>query len=248
MSRVLVTGGTGMLGRVLVPALAAAGHDVKVLSRHVQHGVVSGDLRTGEGIAAAVAAVDVVVHAATSPFRRTRAVDVEGTERLLQACADADVGHFIFPSIVGVDRHPFRYYRAKWEAEQVVEAGPVRWTIARATQFHDLLDQVLHRAVHLPAVPIPRGFVFQPVDTAEYASVLVDLVAAGPAGRAPDTGGPEVLPLRDLARAWLSARGRRRPLVAVPAPGRTARAFRQGVHTCPERTVGTVTWEQYLSH
>lgn len=243
----LVTGGTGTLGTVLVPALAAAGYDVRVLSRSPGPDCVEGDLRTGEGIERAVVGVDVVVHAATSPARHTRDVDVDGTRRLLEACTDAGVQHLVYPSIVGVDRHPFPYYRAKWDAERVVESGAVPWTIARATQFHDLLDRGLNAVSRLPVVPVARRFVFQPVDTDEYVAVLVGLVAAGPSGRVADTGGPEVRSLGDLTRAWLRGRGKRRATLAVPVPGRIGRAFRQGVHTCPDRAVGTVTWEEYLA-
>lgn len=252
MAMVLVTGGTGCLGRALVPKLIAAGHAVRVLSRSDDADVgaatlVTGDLTSGEGIRAAVDGVDVVVHAASSPFRRTRDTDVDGTARLLDAADDAGVGHLLYTSIVGVDRHPFRYYRAKWAAEQIVESGAVPWTIARATQFHDLLDQGLSRVTRLPVVPVAAGFVFQPIDTAEYADVVVALVGSGPVARAPDTGGPEVRAFRDLVRTWLRARGRRRPTLPLPLVGRSARAMKNGVHTCPDRAVGTVTWEQYLA-
>lgn len=253
MTTVLVTGGTGMLGSVLVPALCNAEHDVRVLSRSPDSGsderasVVQGDLRDPDSVAPALEGVSTVVHAATSPRRRTRPVDVEGTRHLLERCAAAAVGHFLFPSIVGVDRHPLRYYRAKWEAEQAVEAGPVPWTIARATQFHDLLDAIFGMLARSPVVPYGRGFVFQPVATAEYVDTLVDLVGEGPSGRAPDTGGPEVRPLKDLLGTWLEGRGKRRLTLPVPIRGRTGRAFRQGVHTCPDRAVGAVTWEQHLA-
>lgn len=236
-----------MLGRVLVPALTEAGHETRVLSRQDRADCARGDLRTGEGLEAALEGVEVVVHAATSPFRKSRAVDVEGTRRLLDTAAAGGVEHVIYPSIVGVDRHPFPYYRRKWEAEQVVEAGHVPWTIARATQFHDLLDTGLRPVTRLPAVPVGRGFVFQPVDTAEYAAVLVGLVTAGPSGRVADTGGPEVRAFADLVRAWLRSRGKRRPIVSLPVPGRIGRAFRDGVHTCPDQAVGTVTWEDFLT-
>lgn len=252
VATVLVTGGTGCLGRALVPKLLAAGHVVRVLSRSDAAEVgaatlVTGDLTSGDGIGAALDGAEVVVHAASSPFRRTNETDVAGTARLLEAAADAGVGHLLYTSIVGVDRHPFRYYRAKWAAEQIVEAGAVPWTIARATQFHDLLDQGLARVTRLPVVPVAAGFVFQPVDTAEYADVVIALVADGPAGRAPDTGGPEVRAFRDLVRTWLRAHGRRRPTLPLPLIGRSARAMKDGVHTCPERAVGTVTWEEYLA-
>lgn len=252
VSSVLVTGGTGMLGSALVPRLVAAGHSVRVMSRQEDPAIPAGasavraDLTADDGADAALAGVEVVAHAATSPFRHTRDVDVAATRDLLAACARAGVEHFVYPGIVGVDRHPLAYYKAKFEAEQVVEEAAVPSSIARGTQFHELLDTFIGSIARFPTVFVGRKFVFQPVDAGEYAQVLVDLVDAGPSGRVPDTGGPEVRELRDLVRVWLDAHGRRRWIAPVPVPGKLGRAFREGFHTCPDCRVGTVRWEDHL--
>lgn len=252
VTSVLVTGGTGMLGSALVPKLVAAGHAVRVMSRQSRPDIPSGasavqaDLATDDGVDAALEDVEVVVHAATSPFRHTRDVDVAATRDFLAACARMGVAHFVYPSIVGVDRHPLAYYRAKLEAEQVVGEAAVPTSIARGTQFHELLDRFIAAIVRFPVVFVGRRFVFQPVDAGEYAQVLADLVVAGPSGRVADTGGPEVRELRDLARVWLDARRKRRWVAPVPVPGKLGRAFREGFHTCPHRAIGAVTWEDHL--
>jgi uncharacterized protein YbjT (DUF2867 family) len=252
MTLVLVTGGTGGLGRELVPKLVSAGHDVRLLSRQDRparpDGVeaIRGDMLDSEALDRAVARVDTIVHCATSPFRRTRRTEVEGTRLLTAAAARAGRPHFLYMSIVGVDRHPLPYYKAKRAAELVVEAGAVPYTIFRATQFHSLLDGFLSRLVRLPVLPIPRQVRFQPVATSEVATRLVELVGASPAGAAPEMGGPEVWSLDDLARAWLRARSRSRRIVTFPIAGRTARAFKRGDNLCPERAAGVVTWEDWL--
>jgi uncharacterized protein YbjT (DUF2867 family) len=243
MATVLVTGGTGTLGSHLVPQLRAAGHDVRVLSRRSGDGRLVGDLTTGAGLVDAVAGVDVIVHAATNPARPKR-VEVGGTQRLLAAATAARVPHLLYVSIVGVDRHPLPYYKAKWATEQLVEAGGVPWTIFRATQFHELLDRVF-TMMWGPRIA-PRGFRFQVLAASEAAARIVALVAGGAAGRAPDMGGPAVRDIDDLARTWLAARGRRRPILRVPAPGAIGRAFREGVHLAPDHADGTITWEQWL--
>ena len=151
MATVLVTGATGVLGSYLVPRLVARGHDVRRLSRHVSGaGAVRGDVRTGEGVDAAVAGCDTVIHAATN-LRRARSTEVDGTRHVAEAAGKTGA-HLIYVSIVGVDRHRLPYYKAKWAAEQVVESSGPRWTILRATQFHDLLDRMLGYRV----VPLPR--------------------------------------------------------------------------------------------
>ena len=256
MSLVLVTGGTGGLGREVVPRLVSAGHDVRLLSRQDRparpDGVeaVRGDVLNLKSLERAVAGVDAIVHCATSPFRRTRQTEIEGTRLLTVAAARAGRPHLLYMSIVGVDRHPLPYYKAKRAAELVVEASAVPYTIFRATQFHSLLDGFLTRLARLPVLLLPRQVRFQPVAPNEVAARLVELVAAGgapgPSGRAPDMGGPEVRAFDDLARAWLNARGRSRRIVRFPIAGRTARAFRNAVNLCPEQADGVVTWETWL--
>ena len=244
MAAVLVTGGTGTLGRHLVPRLRTAGHHVRVLSRRPGPDVVTGDLVTGDGLAAAVEGVDAVVHAATDPVRAGR-VEVGGTQRMVEAARAAGIGHLLYVSIVGVDRHPLPYYKAKWTTEQLVEGAGIPWTIFRATQFHELLDKTF-TAMRGPRLA-PRGFRFQLLAADEAAGRIVELVGAGPAGRAADMGGPEVREMHDLARTWLAARGKRRPVLRPPLPGRIAGAFRRGVNLCPDHADGTTTWEQWLA-
>ena len=150
----------------------------------------------------------------------TRRTEVEGTRRLTVAGGTGRRPHLLYVSIVGVDRNPLPYYKAKLAAEAVIEAAELPHTILRATQFHSLLDGLLGRLARLPVLPVPRGVRFQPIDAGEVATRVVALVGAGPSGRAPDMGGPEVRGIDELARAWLRARGRSRRIVAFPIAGR----------------------------
>ena len=207
---------------------------------------VRGDLTSGEGIGVAVDGVEVIAHCASSPFRRVKATDVEGTRRLLDLAADEGVGHVVFVSIVGVDRNPFPYYRRKLEAEHVVEASVVPSTIVRAAQFHDLIAAPLARAGRLPVAIVPRGFLFQPVDAGDVADRMAELVGGRPSGRIRDFAGPEVRAIEDLAASWLRHHGRQRRVVGLPIPGRAAGAFRAGAQLAPDGDRGRVTFEQFL--
>ncbi len=220
MAVVLVTGGTGTLGRHLVPLLLAAGDSVRVMSRTPGEGAVIADLMTGGGLEEAVAGVDVVVHAATDPLRARR-VDLVGTGRLIERLISNGRAHLLYVSIVGVDRHALPYYKAKWAAEQLVKASPLPWTILRAVQFHELLDKAF--TAMRPVLVTPKGFRFQPVAAAEAASRIADLVAQCPGGRATDLGGPEMREMDDLAMAWKRVRGR-----ASRSSGRLCRAASPG--------------------
>jgi uncharacterized protein YbjT (DUF2867 family) len=254
MARVLVTGGNGVLGRNVVERLVGRGHAARAASRSAPERPVEGatwtrlDLATGEGLAAALDGVDVVVHAASSPFRDTHAVDVDGTARLVEA---AGRRHVVYVSIVGCDLVPLPYYRTKTEAEAVVAGGGAPWSVLRATQFHELLaDVFLPRLDRFPAMPVPSGMRYQPIAAGEVADRLVEVVEDGPGGRLPDVGGPEVHTFVDLARRWIAAQGRRRPVVPIPAFGAVAAAIRSGALTCPDAVPdgrrGRLTWDDWL--
>lgn len=252
MQRIIVTGGNGGLGRELVQQLVAQGHAVRVMSRQpgpsasTPYEWAQADLRTGAGLAAALAGADTVIHAASSPSAQTQDVDVDGTQRLIEAARTAGVGHLLYVSIVGIERIPMAYYRSKLAAERLIEASGLPWTIARATQFHSLLDGMLHRFVAGPFMLVPASAQFQTMDTGEAAAQIARWALAGPSGRTPDIGGPEVLRLGDMARLWLAAQGRRQVIVPVPALEGRLRALRAGYNTCPEQRSGRITWAEWL--
>ncbi|MFJ3494533.1 SDR family oxidoreductase [Streptomyces sp. NPDC086091] len=242
MTTILVTGGTGTLGRLVVGRLRADGHEVRVLSRSARPYAV--DLRAGgPGLDTALAGVDTVVHCASSP----RGGDEEAAGHLIDAARRAGVAHLVYISIVGVDRVPFGYYRAKHAVEGLVAGSGLGWTVLRATQFHDLLVQLFDGLAKLPVLLLPAGVSDQPVEVAEVADRLAELAGGPPAGRVEDLGGPEVRTFASLARAYLTATGKRRAVLNVPLVGKAYRAFRAGGHLAPERAVGKGTFEEYLA-
>jgi uncharacterized protein YbjT (DUF2867 family) len=245
MANVLVTGGSGTLGRHVVTRLRALGHDVRVLSRSPHRGTHRGDLSTGIGVAAALRGVDSVIHAA-SDSRRFGRRDVVHTRTLLDMMPP-ETRHLLYISIVGIDSIPFGYYRQKLRCEGLITDSDVPSTILRATQFHELAASVLRVVQRMPLAPIPSGFLLQPVAAREVADRLVDLLDGSPTGRADDFGGPEVLPLSHMAEAWRIRWGRPRRFVSVPLPGRAASAFREGLNTSPLHSEGHQTWHDYLN-
>lgn len=253
MSRVLLTGATGVLGQELCPRLLDAGHDVRATSRappmnndgEVEWMAV--DLAEGTGIQSAVADVDIVVHAASDPQGDSEAVDVDGTNRLLSAARGADVENFVYVSIVGIDDIPYSYYQHKRAAERAVKESPVPSTIVRSTQFYPFLASLLSYVRRLPVWPLPTAFQLQPIETGEAAEAILEHVTPAAAGRVPDIGGPEVLSGREVAEAYRDACGLWRPILRVPFPGDVAAAFRAGKATCPDRSVGETTWGEWLA-
>jgi uncharacterized protein YbjT (DUF2867 family) len=246
MQPILVVGGTGTVGRAVTRRLLDAGRRVRVLSRGRRPAVahvagvadveqVTGDVRTGAGLDAAVAGVETIVQC-TDPARH-----------LADAALRAGRPHLVHLSIVGVDRVPFGYYQRKLADERLVAGSGLPWTILRTTQFHELIALMLRMLTKPPVVVLPAGWSFQPVDAREVAAELARHALGAPAGRVPDLAGPEVRTVTDLAGAYLAATGRRRPMVPVRLPGRVFRAFRDGGHLAPDRAVGTITFERSLA-
>jgi uncharacterized protein YbjT (DUF2867 family) len=254
--KALVTGGTGTLGRLVVPRLQDAGCEVRVLTRRSRaagQGIefMTGDLATRQGVDAAVVGAEVIVHCAG-----TKKGDEDKARHLVRAARRAGTRHLVYISVVGadrisvasgVDRAMFGYFAAKLAAERLVADSGLPWTALRATQFHDGILMTVRKLARMPVIPVPAGWRFQPVDTGEVADRLVELAQEAPAGMVPDLGGPRVYAMSALLRGYLQATGRHRPILPVRLPGNAARAFRAGANLAPDRAVGHRTWEDFLA-
>lgn len=249
-SPILLTGGTGTLGRLVLPLLREAGHQVRVLSRSSHEpaaGVeyVVGDLLKPEGIEAAIAGTEVVLHLAGG---RNAKGDADATQNLVRAAARAGVRHLVAISVIGADKVPLAYFRSKLAVEQAVADSGLPWTTLRVAQVHDLALSLAQGMAKMPVVPAPAAIRWQPVDASEVADRLVQLTLGAPAGRAPDLAGPEVYSLPELVRGYLRARGKHRMMIPVRMPGKAGRAYRAGANLSLEGgTVGKRTWEQFLA-
>jgi uncharacterized protein YbjT (DUF2867 family) len=252
---ILVTGGTGTLGRLVVARLRDAGHSVRVVSRSLwENGpgieYVVGDLGTGEGVDAAVRGVATVVHCAGS-----NKGDEDKARILVRAASAAGVSHLVYISVVGadrimissrLDRLMFGYFGSKRAAEEVIAGSGIPFTTLRATQFHDLVLLALQQLAKLPLVPAPKHFRLQPVDAGDVAARLTGLALAPPAGLVPDLGGPRIYQFSELMREYLRTTSRRRLIVPVPMPGNAAATFRSGGNLTPDHADGQQTWERFL--
>lgn len=233
---IAIVGGTGTVGAETARELATRGHTVRVLSRHAPEFPV--DLTTGEGLARALAGMDVVVDASQG----TRKVLVEGTERLLREEAEAGVRHHVGVSIVGIDRVGGPYYKLKLAQEAAIRGGGIPWTIVRATQFHTLVAQAFTKTAKLGVVPSVAA-PLQPVDPREVGRALADTAEAEPSFGITQFAGPEVVSARELARRWRAATGSHAVPVRLPA----TRALREGGLTNPGAWKGSVTFDAWLA-
>jgi uncharacterized protein YbjT (DUF2867 family) len=247
-SSILVTGGTGTLGRHVTPLLLDAGCKVRVLSRRsheFRDGLefVTGDLLKDEGIEPAVDGAEIVLHLAGGPKG-----DDEATRNLVRAASRAGVRHLVCISVIAADRVPIGYFRSKLGEERAVAESGLPWTTLRAAQFHELILIVLQKMAKLPVIPVPRGVRMQPVDSRDVAARLAELALGTPAGLVPDLAGPNVYGMADLVRGYLRARGKHRLTMPVRVPGKAGRVYRAGENLSLEGAdVGTRTWEDFLA-
>ncbi|MFJ6615097.1 SDR family oxidoreductase [Streptomyces sp. NPDC091289] len=213
---IAVIGGTGLIGSQVVRDLDAAGH------RAVPHSQSTGvDVITGEGLEAALAGADVVVNLTNSPtfddaspaFFRT------SMDHLVAAAGKADVGHFVVLSIVGVDQVPeLDYYRAKTLQEEILKAGPVPYSIVRATQFMEFMDAVLSWTADEDTVRLPRTRI-QPVAAADVAATVAEVAVGEPLRGTVDLAGPDAYPLDELGAVTLRAKGDSRSVTTDDTAG-----------------------------
>lgn len=247
-SPILVTGGTGKLGGHVVPLLRAAGHPVRVLSRHSRppkDGVeyLAVDLLQDQGIEPAVAGVETVLHLAGA-----NKGDDKLTQNLMRAAAKAKVKHIVYISVIGADTMPLGWFKTQLAAEKAVTDSGIPWTMLRAAQFHDIVLDMAQKMAKMPVIPVPGGLQFQPVDLREVAPRLVELTLGAPAGLVPALAGPKVYPMGELLRGYLQARGKRRPLMPMRMPGKAGKAYRAGDNLALKgNDVGKLTWEDFLA-
>ncbi|MET8100770.1 NAD(P)H-binding protein [Streptomyces sp. NPDC005236] len=238
-----VIGGTGLIGSQVVKNLNAAGHEA------VPHSQSTGiDVISGQGLGEAVAGADVIVNLTNSPTfdEASLAFFQTSMDNLLAAAQKGGVGHFVILSIVGADQVPeLDYYRAKVLQEDILAAGPVPYSIVRATQFMEFMDAVLSwtadgDTVRLPATPI------QPIASKDVAEAVADVAAGAPLGGIRNIAGPEVFSLDELGRVTLTHKGDSRTVVTDPAAGMFA-VVKGGVLTDKDAHLAPTRYVDWLS-
>ncbi|WP_411112597.1 SDR family oxidoreductase [Streptomyces sp. 029-5] len=238
-----VIGGTGLIGSQVVSKLNAAGHEA------VPHSHSTGvDIISGQGLDEAVAGADVVVNLTNSPTfdEASPAFFRTSMDNLLAAARSGGVGHVVILSIVGADQVPeLDYYRAKVLQEDILAAGPIPYSIVRATQFMEFVDDVLSwtadgDTVRLPATPI------QPIASKDVADAVAEVAAGAPLNGMRNVAGPEVFALDELGRVTLAHKGDGRTVVTDPTAGMFA-VVKGDVLTDKDAQLATTRYADWLS-
>jgi uncharacterized protein YbjT (DUF2867 family) len=212
--KIVVIGGTGLIGSKLVRRLTAQGHEAVPASPASGVNAV-----TGEGLAGVLAGAQVVVDVANSPSfadADVLAFFEASSRNLLAAEAAAGVGHHVALSVVGADRLPDSgYLRAKVAQEALIKGGPVPWTILRATQFFEFLRGIADAATTDGVARLSPGLM-QPVAADDVADTLAAIVVGAPANATVELGGPQAAPMAGFVRTYLRAKGDTRTIEVDP--------------------------------
>jgi uncharacterized protein YbjT (DUF2867 family) len=239
-----VIGGTGLIGSQVIGNLNAAGHQA------VPHSLSTGvDVITGQGLEAAVAGADVVINLTNSPTFDDASLAFFQTsmDNLLAASEKGGAGHFVILSIVGVDQVPgMDYYRAKVLQENILKAGPIPYSIVRATQFMEFVDATLSMTAEGNTVRLPRTPI-QPIAAADVARIVAEVASGSPLNGVVNIAGPDVYALDELGRLTLTARSDRRSVVTDDTAGMFATA-RGDVLTAPnDARIAPIHYTDWLS-
>jgi uncharacterized protein YbjT (DUF2867 family) len=239
-----VIGGTGLIGSQVVKILNASGHEA------VPHSPSSGvDLLSGQGLPEALKSADVVVNLTNSPtFDDASPAFFQATmNNLLAAASAAGVGHAVILSIVGADQVPgLAYYRAKVLQEDILTAGPVPYSIVRATQFFEFIPAVLSLTADDSTVRLPATLV-QPIASADIAEAVADVSVGTPLMATRNVAGPEIFALDELGKITLAARGDNRTVITDNSGGMFAAASGDALIAKDGAVIAKTTYREWLA-
>ncbi len=213
--KIVVIGGTGLVGSKVVQALSSRGHDAVAAAPSTGVNTI-----TGEGLAEVLAGASVVVDVSNSPALDDSAIDFfrTATTNLLTAEKNAGVGHHVALSVVGTAELATQsgYFQAKLAQEKLISEGPIPFSIVHATQFFEFLNTLADSATVGDTVVMPPAY-FQPMAGADVAEGVAIAAVGEPVNGIAEIGGPDMVLLPDLIRTALTARGDSRSVVADPA-------------------------------
>jgi uncharacterized protein YbjT (DUF2867 family) len=245
VSKIFITGGTGNLGKSLSDLLASENIPFTIGSRNNKSGagnVAIIDLIQNQGLKEALQGKDIIFHLATDLKKETTI-----TQNLLNAIGADPHVHLIYTSVVGTDKVPLAYYKQKLASEQAIKESGLRYTILRATQYHQFINQVISTFLKYPIGILPKKVVSQPIQTEIVASELYLLSLEQPLNKTYHIGGMETLTLEEMANDWLKQTGKKRWVLNLPVCGTLGKTLRDGSLTTPNKQSESISWKQWLT-
>ena len=212
--KIVVIGGSGLIGSKVVSLLQGQGHDVMAASPSTGVNSV-----TGEGLTQALAGAQIVVDVSNSPSfddEPVMAFFKASTTNLLAASRAAGIRHYVALSVVGTERlQTSGYFRAKLVQEDMIKASGLPYTILRATQFFEFTGAIAYSGTEGDVVRLTAAL-YRPMVSDDVAQAVADVAVAEPANATLEVGGPELHPMSTLVETWMRATGDNRPVVVDP--------------------------------
>lgn len=255
MDKILITGGTGHLGQKVAGSHLFNNREIRILSTktissHTKNiTYYKANLASNTQLKRAINGVDTIIHCASNP-KNFEQVDIEGTKNLLKAIDSRNIRHFIYISIVGINKSSYPYYKAKLEVENLLSASGLPYTIVRTTQFHNfvlsMIQNLINSSNDKSILKIPKGLKFQSIATQEVAELLAKTSLEQPKGLLPDFGGAQILSFEEMAACYLKQFQLQYQLKTEITNDTRHELFKSGINLCPDYTFGKETWNTFL--
>ncbi|KOS07398.1 hypothetical protein AM493_16125 [Flavobacterium akiainvivens] len=245
MENILITGGTGNLGKGLTQILNQKGLQYAVASRSNNENApnkVVADLMANKGVAQAVKGRSIIFHLATDLKKDTLL-----TQNLLQTIGSNKNVHLIYISIVGIDKTPFNYYQQKLASEELIKASGVPYTILRATQFHDFIDYIFTSLLKYRIGLLPKKVMAQPIAVDAVANALYEISLQPAESKTYEIGGLKAYTFNEMAKEWMRKTGKKKFIINLPLFGKLAKAFNGGALLTHTIDATSKSWQDYLN-
>ncbi|UJR12671.1 hypothetical protein I4U23_016845 [Adineta vaga] len=263
MVKVLIVGGTGPVGQAIskiflsnqTPFLIGSRNPKAINNDNVGSQLTSNwiymDLKKNEGINKSIDDdVDTILYLASLPEETINGqpIDITLTKNLLDSIPKKNIKHFIYISIVGIDKMSFSYYKGKLECERLIKESGIPYTILRATQFHDLVEYMGNCLVNYPRDIASKAAKIQPIQTDAVAMELAKIVKESPLNSTYDIGGRKIYTMREIADSLLEVHHEKKPAIDMPMIDEILNDFAEGYNTCDNISLNSNTWEEYLAN
>ncbi|WP_335966698.1 NAD(P)H-binding protein [Galbibacter sp. PAP.153] len=251
--KILLTGGTGQLGRMLLKQIDYEDFHIDILTRNKiidtikNVGHLNADLTKVETLSPLRLGYDIIIHCASDP-KNSESIDIQGTQNLLKSIKGDRTKNFIYISIVGVDKSTFPYYRNKLKTEKLIVNSGIPYTILRITQFHDFIyDRILSTTRSEDELTTaPDGLKFQSIDLIDVCGEILGLLKIKATNSTIQIGGPEILKISDITKNYQEVIRPEKKISLIPPHNDFQKLFTTGINLCPNHKTGKITWRDFL--
>ena len=265
MVKVLIVGGTGPVGQAISKLFLSSQTPFLIGSRNSKaikndndnadslstSNWIYMDLTKNEGINKSIGDdVDTILYLASLPYETINGqpIDITLTKNLLDSIPKKNIKHFVYISIVGIEKMSFAYYKAKLECERLIKESGIPYTILRATQFHSLVEDLGNYLLNYPMDSTAKVAKIQPIQVEAVAKELAKITKEPPLNGTYNIGGRKIYTMKEIADSLWEARREKTSVPEMPIISEILNDFAEGYNTCDNISLNSNTWEEYLAN